>query len=247
MNYTPTEVYLSIVFRNGNGYFNYPPKVGYTFNFHDSWIDQYFSGVTSNETSLTSTPITISGFTFYTGNTLSHGDTLTGAWVEYNPMEMKEFIISESHYKLTNDPNIFNYGQTDPSNYYGSSSDNPYGLFYQPHYRIKLRELSPYVDTSNSPDLTSLPQNAKYYADENLWKWRDLYDDGYIDDLGYGTDFPFLNNTHYVKTDINFYLKNEKLFTNKANGLLDFNKYRNAYNLKNLKNDKNNTNNLFNC
>ncbi|MEY4572050.1 MAG: hypothetical protein RLZ10_1276, partial [Bacteroidota bacterium] len=39
MGYTPTEVYVSIFFRNGNGYFNYPPKVGHKFNFHDSWID----------------------------------------------------------------------------------------------------------------------------------------------------------------------------------------------------------------
>lgn len=247
LNYTPTEIYVSAIFRNGNGYFHYPPKVGFSFNFHDSWIDQHFSGSTSNETSLTSTSFTVSGFTFLTGNTLSPGDFLTGAFVEYSPTEMKEFIISESLYKLTNDPNIFNYGQEEPTSYYGASANNPFGLFYQPHYRVKLRELSPYVETSNSPDIFNLPQNAQYFPDEKLWKWRDLYDHGYIDDLGYGTDYPFLNNTHYVKTDINFYLKNEILFTNKANGIVDFNKYRNAYNLKNLKNDKNNTNSLFNC
>ena len=34
---SPTEVYVSAIFRNGNGYFNYPPKVGYKFNFHNDF------------------------------------------------------------------------------------------------------------------------------------------------------------------------------------------------------------------
>jgi hypothetical protein len=49
LGYTPTEVYVGVFLRNGNGYFDYPPKVGYKFNFHDTWIDNHFSGTTSNE------------------------------------------------------------------------------------------------------------------------------------------------------------------------------------------------------
>ena len=57
---------------------------------------------------------------------------------------------------------------------------------------------------------------TKYDDYLKLWKWRDLYDHGYIDVGGNGTNFPFLNDIHYVKSDINFYLFNEVEFKNKA-------------------------------
>jgi hypothetical protein len=228
LGYTPTDVYVSLIFRNGNGYFEYPPKVGYKFNFHDTWIDSVFSGSTSKETSLSGTNFIISGITFTSGNTLPVGTELTGAFIEYIPTEMKERVISESFYKLTNKPIIFDYQQTgSTTNFSGATINNPFGLFYQPHHRVKLRELSPYVETSNSPDIYNMPQNARYFPDEKIWKWRDLYDHGYIDDLGFGTDNPYTNNTHYVKNDINLYLRNENIYTNKKNGIFGFNTFSN--------------------
>jgi len=228
LGYLPTEVYISVVLRNGNGYFVYPPKVGFKFNFHNYWIDEHFSGTDSLESALTGTPFSRNGngesFLFTSGNTIPTGTILTGAFIEYVPTEMKERVISESLYKFYCDPNNFNYGQTgQTATFSGATIDNPFGYFYQPHYRIKLRELSPYVETTDVLNIENLPQNAKYFSNENLWKWRDLYDHGYIDDLGYGTDYPFINNIHYVKSDINFYLKNEELYTNKADGLYSFN------------------------
>lgn len=228
LGYTPTDVYVSLIFRNGNGYFEYPPKVGYKFNFHDTWIDSVFSGTTSQETSLSGTNFIISGITFTSGNTLPIGTKLTGAFIEYIPTEMKERVISESFYKLTNNPIIFDHQQTESiTNFSGATINNPFGLFYQPHHRVKLRELSPYVETSNSPDIYNIPQNARFFPDEKLWKWRDLYDQGYVDDLGFGTDNPFTNNTHYVKNDINLYLRNENIYTNKKNGIFGFNTFSN--------------------
>lgn len=233
LGYLPTELYVSVILKNGNGYFEYPPKVGYKFNFHNTWIDTYFSGNTSLETSLSGTTFTKTvgeppnqtTYTFTSGNTLPIGSTLTGAFVEYNPKEMKERIISEAFHKFYTSPDNYDYGQTieHPFVFSGATPDNPFGFFYQPHYRIKLRELSPYVETSDVLTIENLPQNAKYYTDEGLWKWRDLYDHGYIDDLGNGTDYPFINNIHYVKTDINFYLRNEELYTHKTDGVYDFN------------------------
>jgi hypothetical protein len=32
-----------------------------------------------------------------------------------------------------------------------------------------------------------------------------------------------MNGNHYVKADINFYLRNEEFYTNKKDGLTDFN------------------------
>lgn len=225
LGYNPTEIYLSVIFRNGSGYFDYPVKVGYRFHIHDSWVDEHYNGTTANEPSLTSTqyPKTGTTISFYTGNTLTTGTTLIGAFVEYNPIEMKERIVSEAFHKLTNPTEIFDFGQTSGSTYSGTSVTNKLGMYYQPHYRIKLRELSPYVETFNTNNILDLPDNAKYDPSSGLWKWRDIYDHGYIDPDGYGTDYPFVNGMHYVKSDINFYLRNEKAFRNKTDGIKDFN------------------------
>jgi hypothetical protein len=225
LGYTPTELYVSMIFRNGNGFFNYPPKVGYKFNFHDTWIDESFSGSTSLETTIPTTGFTrgTPSINFTAGLPITGGTILHGAFVEYNPKEMKERIISESFHKIVNNKNIFNHGQEFPETYYGASANNPIGLYYQPHYRFKLRELSPYVESSGkNAIIDNLPENAIYFPDEKVWRWRDLYDDGYIDPDGNGTDYPYLNDIHYIHKDINFYLRNEQIYTNKVDGLISF-------------------------
>lgn len=226
LGYTPTEIYTTIVFRNGNGFFDYPLKTGWKFNFHDTWIDKHFEGTTSNESSLQYTEFTktqnTTTFTFKSGSTLNKGDILTGAFVEYNEIEMKERIISESFHKMIIPKTIFDFNQDDPNYYSGASTNNMVGIYYQPHYRIKLRQLSPYIETSKTNDIYNLPENTKYSQNERLWKWRDLYDHGYIDTDGNGTNFPFANDMHYIKQDINFYLRSEKTYQNKKDGLKDF-------------------------
>jgi hypothetical protein len=227
--YTPTEVYVTVIFRNGNGFFNYPPKVGYNLHLHDTWIDQHFSGTTSDENSISGVTFTgntfavgYTGYTFTSGATLSIGTSLIGAFVEYNDIEFKERIISDALHKLTIPVNIFNHSQNSPAFYSGASSNNLAGLFYQPHYKVKLRELSPYIETSNTDDILNLPENLKYDTSTGLWKWRDLYDHGYVDSDGFGTDFPFVNNMHYVRKSINFYVRNEKEYRNKPTDLNSF-------------------------
>jgi hypothetical protein len=223
LGFTPTNVFVTAIFRNGNGYFNYPPKVGYKFHFHDTWIDEHFSGTTSNETSLISSGFTKSGFTFLSGQTLPIGSILNGAFVEYNPKEMTERIVSEAFHKITNPTNIFDHNQDmNVDGFSGATSGNTMGLIYQPHYRIKLRELSPYTETANTNDIFNLPENAKYDPYDKVWRWRDMYDHGYVDSDGYGTDFPFMNGNHYVKANINFYLRNERYYKNKSNGIMNF-------------------------
>lgn len=245
LNYTPTEVYISMIFRNENGFFDYPPKVGYKFNFHDSWIDKQFDGNGKRETSIGSRTFTgnTSGYTFTGGNLtgLTKDTILTGAFVEYNRDEIKERIISEtfhkfSHITKTSDGrNLFNHNQDQDSFYSGATTGNTVGYYYQPHYRVKLRELSPYVENSKldakQPNtLINLPENAFYDQNERLWKWRDVYDHGFLDQDGNGTNFPFMNNMHYVVKNINFYLRNEKSYTNKNDGLIGFKNYKNKTN-----------------
>jgi hypothetical protein len=225
LGYTPTDAYVSVVFKNGNGYFNYPPKVGFKFNFHNTWIDNHFNGNDSIETSIPTTNISSNAQgTFIGGAPLPIGTVLTGAFVEYNNSEMKERIVSESFHKLTSNVSLFNHGQTVSTvNFSGVTSTNQSGLYYQPHYRVKLRQLSPYVETSNTDDIYNLPENCKYFENEGVWKWKDLYDPGFIDIDGYGVDYPFINNIHYIKNDINFYLRNEEYYRNKLDGITSFN------------------------
>lgn len=248
-NITPTEVYVTTIFRNGNGLFNYPSKIGYKFNFHDTWIDNVFDGSTSIEKNMTGFTYTFSpnvpesGFETFTGGTgITTGTTLIGDYIEYNPRELKERTISETFHKITQSTGIIDYGQTsspisfpDGTLFSGASITNPVGLYYKAHHKIMLRQLSPYIEVSKVKDIYNLPENAKYYTDENVWRWRDLYDHGFVDTEGYGTNFPFVNGNHYVKADINFYLRNEMYFTNKQDGVIDFNDKNNNRN-KNLLN-----------
>jgi hypothetical protein len=226
LGYTPTEIYTTIIFRNGNGYFDYPVKVGWKFNFHDTWIDNHFNGSTSYENSLTYSTFTktqnTTTYSFKSGSTISKGTILTGAFVEYNKSEMKERVISEAYHKMVNPTTVFYHNQDDPTYYSGTSSTNLFGLYYQPHYSIKLRELSPYIESSKIKDVLNIPENTKYFEDEGLWKWRDLYDHGYIDSDGFGTDYPFANDVHYIEKSINFYLRNEVSYTNKSDGFTNF-------------------------
>lgn len=240
LGYTPTDIYISVIYKNGDGFFEYPPKVGYRFNFHDEWIDECWKS--SNETGIGVNTFTISGITFSGGTALTSGDVINGDFIEYIPTQLKERTICNTYHKIVSPLEIFNHGQNESEIYSGASVDNKFGLFYQPHYKVKLRELSPSVETSNNAFIDNLPQNALFFEDEKIWKWRDLYEHGYIDDLDYGTNYPFINGMHYVKTDINFYLMNEVLFTNKINGIRDFNAYLSKSTLKNRRKDKNNNN-----
>ena len=222
LGYQPTDLYTSIIFRNSNGYFEYPPKVGYSFHFHDSWVDEHFSGDAAIEDTIPSEEFTRSVTTFNSGLPITGGTILHGAFVEYDPKEMKERIISETFHKIVSKPDVFYHGQDLSTVYSGTTSINMLGLYYQPHYRFKLRELSPYVETSDTDKIENLPENARYFPDEKLWRWRDLYEDGYIDVDENGTDYPYKNDTHYIHKDINFYLRNEYSYTNKKDGIAEF-------------------------
>jgi hypothetical protein len=221
---TPNEIYLTIINKNKNGYFNYPPNIGYSFNFHNNWVDNTFP--TSHETNLTSTQINKEGISFKVGNDINKDTIINGNFTEYNKFELKEYLISNSHHKLTIPKSIFDYNQDNNQNFSGVTIDNTFGLFYQNNYKIKLREESPYIEYSNTNDVFNLPENSKYSISEKKWKWRDLYQHGFIDQEGNGTNYPFLNGAHHIKLDINFYLKNEVNYKNKQNSINNFNDFK---------------------
>lgn len=215
----PTELYLTTIFKNGNGYFNYPPKVGYRFNFHDSWIDKHFDGDKSIETNILTEEFTVNNIKFKRGLPLPKDTTLLGSYVEYNKLELTERIISETYHKLDNPIDVFDYGQYDSTYYSGATKTNQVGLYYEVHHKIKVRETSPTVISLNTKNYDMLPENSVYDSQSGSWLWKETYKHGFIDDNNNGTNFPFFNGMHYVKTDINLYLRNEKMFKNKKDGV----------------------------
>lgn len=220
-NHEVTEVYLTTIFRNGSGYFDYPLRNGYKFNFHDNWIDNHFAKESSIETTIPFTFDMVGNLTFKYGVPLTKGSILNGDFIEFNPYTLKERTISSSFHKLTNPINIFDYNQDeDVVNFSGSTLQNKSGLFYQTHYKVKLKELSDYVEVVDSNIIADVPKNA-FYSGTN-WRWRDIYEHGFIDSDGRGTNYPFFNGIHYIKNDVNFYLRNERLYINKNDGIKDF-------------------------
>lgn len=228
LGYTPTNLYVTTIFKNGNGYFNYPPKHGYKFNFHDTWIDKHFDGDASKEINIPTKNIitnNLTPITFIGGDFIPIGTEIIGDFIEYNEHEFMEKTITNAFHKIDNNPNIFNYGQTNSDiTLSGATEDNPVGLFYQKHYKVDLRFMSPYVEKSKTDDIYNLPENTKYDKNLKVWKWRDLYDHGFIDSDNNGLNYPFFNGIHYIKNDINLFFRNETLYKNKSNGLINFKK-----------------------
>jgi hypothetical protein len=197
------RIFLTIVNVNKSKLFK-RIKTGFQFNFHDSWSDNHFLNNSIYEN------INI-------GEPLNIDDEIIGQFVEYNPLTLSERVISEPLHKLVIDKNIFNHNQTSSNVYSGATVSNPFGLYYQPNYELKLKYLSNYVETYNGDDIENLPSNSRYM--NNKWFWRDEYEMGFIDDNGNGLDYPFMNNSHYLMKSINFFLRNEYSFKNKKDSV----------------------------
>jgi len=52
--------------------------------------------------------------------------------------------------------------------------------------------------------VTGIPEYSYFSQSDNLWRWRDLYPYGYVDNDGIGVDNPFINNSHYPFKSIIF-------------------------------------------
>lgn len=201
-----TELFLTIVNRGFSGYFNYPTngiglKQGWGFNLTpspNSWWDS--NNVNSNTNITVSSYVKTSGTTktFYYNNDLNINDLIDGDFCEWNDYEQKERVISEYYQKIKFNQNNF---QTNII-----PSSNSFGYYYKPHNKMTIRVFSDYVEVANSTDVTGIPTYAYYSKADSSFRWRDLYSYGFIDNLGRGVDYPFLNNAQYPFANIIFRL-----------------------------------------
>ena len=82
---------------------------------------------------------------------------------------------------------------------------NPYGYYYNPHYSIKIKEFSEYIETAES-SVVDIPNYAYFSKSQNLFIWRDFLPYGINKSNSKGVDYPFINNAHYPFSSFTFRL-----------------------------------------
>ena len=205
-----TEIYLTIINKGYSGYFNKPNnnigiKEGWYFNITDDltnnpwWVD---GNIRSNSnivvSSYTLTDISGNTNTFYYNTDLKVGDTISGEFCEWNDYEQKERVISTYYHKIKYNQNVF---QIEPV-----PSDNSRGYYYQPHHPMVLKVFSDYIESENKENVDLVPTYSFYSNSDQEFRWRDLYLYGFVDELGRGVDYPYLNNAHYPFQNVIFRL-----------------------------------------
>jgi len=216
-----TQLFVTVVNKGYMGWFNRPVgqnisaiDIGWDFNFLtnriDGWWDRSSSLNKDNAIVANSYQYPAnSGQLFYYNEDLNVGDVIKGDFCEWNDFMMEESVLSKMYHKYSYNSQWF---QTK-----NGSNNLPSGYLYQPHYEIKVRDFSGYVEDAAPGEVDNIPDYAFFSSNENKWRWRDLYPYGYIDTSGNGVDHPFLNGTHYPFKPINFLQFQPLRNVNKAN------------------------------
>lgn len=187
-----SSLYFTIIWK---GYFGWTNalKEGWEFNQPlylnkpNPWWANVLSNTTYPTTSYFSNVSPTQGPFIYTNNFKS-GDTIGGDFCEWNSYEQIERVISKYNHKITFNPAWFDLK---------TNLTNDFGYFYYPHQPLTIKVFSDYVETLTVDGIYNVPQYSFYSNLSNGFLWRDIYDYGFIDDLGRGVDYPFLNDAHY--------------------------------------------------
>ena len=123
-----------------------------------------------------------------------------GDIVEYNTEELKERVLSDIYHRF--------------NTYFREElSDKKEGYVYKPHYRIKIKDFSSYIEDGDPVDTVGIPDYAilSYSGTngEQVYKWRDLLDIGIFDVGNAGVDYPFDSGAHYIFLGNRFYLRRQ--------------------------------------
>jgi len=204
-----SELFLTFVHKGYSGYFNKPfsnnvgLKQGWSFNVRSTnsnyWADNNFVSNSSIEVdSYNLTDINGVTKTFYYNKNLNIGDTIDGDFCEWNDYEQSERVVSSFYNKIKYNQDVFNT-ETTPTN-------NSEGFYYKSHNPMQLRVYSNFIESGDVNSVDLVPFYAFFSQSDQEFRWRDLYEYGYVDEQGRGVDYPFLNKSHYPFADITFKL-----------------------------------------
>ena len=196
LNRPISDLYLTILTTNRNYMWDFTPSpagYGWDWNFRhtgdvDPYIDNTFSPTNIVQPNVNGATLPIKD------------DIFRGAFVEYNPYELKEYIISEIGHVLKFQSNTLMTSIHDP----GQPIKSKYK--YQPHHRIPLRKFSDTIASKEDFELT--PQYSRYLNSEGMHRWRPILPIGFYEELGNktvnGVRYPYLNDAHYPYLGIEF-------------------------------------------
>lgn len=196
-----TELYVTIINKGYMGYFNKPSfgsglQVGWDFNLLTTQVDNWWN--LSNNKNVSGIPNTFyekSGIKFYYNSDLPLGYEVKGDICEYNKFEQQEVVLSKHLHKYSFNYNVINNN---------SPNSVPDGYVYYPHYEVRIKALSDYVEVGDRDKADLVPDYAFYSEYERQWRWRDIYVGGFIDTNGVGLNIPFINGAHYPFKSIVF-------------------------------------------
>jgi hypothetical protein len=217
-----TELSLTIVNKGYSGYFN-PPfdgiglKQGWGFNL-SKIVNPWWR--TNNQNSNTSIPV--SGYTLTNGETktfyynldLQKDDVMDGDFCEWNDYEQIERVVSPYYHKMKFNQAVFATTST--------TSTNAPGYYYKPHNPMTLRVFSDYIETAGVGLLDQAPSWSFYSSSDEQFRWRDLYTYGFVDNLGRGVEYPFINTAHYPFENVVFRLIPEGINYNEVQPSFSF-------------------------
>jgi len=194
-----TELFFTVLWKGyfgwtlGKFFNNYRPlKQGYEFNIPNTGTPTNWWSISTSDsnTNFTYSDYSNGGYTFSYVNPLKSGDIMDGAFCEWNDYEQNERVISNLVHKITYNPFVFNLNDDD-------TVLNPKGYYYEPHHKLTIRVFSEYIDENEPQNNSEVPNYAYFSTSDNVFKWRDIYEYGYIDTNGLGINYPFLNGVHY--------------------------------------------------
>jgi hypothetical protein len=123
---------------------------------------------------------------------------MDGDFCEWNDYEQVERVVSPYYHKIKFNQTVF---QTT-----NNFSTNSPGFYYKPHNSMVLKVFSDYIETAELGQIDNVPSWAFYSTTDQQFRWRDIYTYGFIDNLGRGVDYPYLNSAHYPYTQSIFRL-----------------------------------------
>ena len=204
-----SELFFTTVWK---GYFGWTKKLkqGYEFNLQKNpannqptfwWLETNTNSDTNLTTNSYNTPppngLDSLGvpYNFIYTNPILSGDVLDGDICEWNNYTLNENVLSTHYHKIRFNESVFKISE---------QPENPLGYYYQPHFGVKIRTFSDYIEEGDPKEVVDVPNYAYFSVNRNTFIWRDLYPYGYIDANDYGVDFPFLNGKHHPYREIIF-------------------------------------------